>query len=541
MSAVKAAFASPKAQCRAVQSWAKASHVDCAPAATASSTAAVSAPGSGSPSSTTRPTWPGNRTAYSDSTFDPSPRPRASSRSVPSALRSSSRSPAPRQLSIAVFAVSRSIPHCCPPLRAASSTPSRSPLAGSAESRSGRTSCGTHCTGPDCPVPRRSIPISENFSRNAGGSVAASRAAASEPGSPSMSLTTTSGIGPAPTLSSSSRTGMRRTSSGVASGTVSRAQSSCSESGTPGWPSRCRVSAPQSDQRTVGDCGVDNGGKGTGGALEDGAGFDGPSFSITAGRTDGPAVHPATALAASSAGNRRVERRRTGRILTSSQAGTEELGTPRVRPGLAGPGQLPAGDRVQVVAGGLVELVVAAGRRFTVRAPPHEPRVVPEPRRHAALGVLVGDLDDALGAQRDPLVLGRTPAGDPARDPLGLAGGLAAPRVVLSVGDQRREFLRQLTPFRHRERADRADVVQHARLVVEAEQERTDQLAGLAVDVPAQSREHAVGGAQVLVLEQNALAGRVRLVHRLADHTVQPGALDQLEPFPCGRRVGGRR
>ena len=87
---------------------------------------------------------------------------------------------------------------------------------------------------------------------------------------------------------------------------------------------------------------------------------------------------------------------------------------------------------------------------------------------------------------------------------------------------------------RHRERRRHADVVQRAVVVVEAEQQRADQLAG-AVLVPAEAGDDAVGGAHVLDLQHRALARLVRAARRLGDHAVEPGALEAVEP------VGGER
>ena len=69
---------------------------------------------------------------------------------------------------------------------------------------------------------------------------------------------------------------------------------------------------------------------------------------------------------------------------------------------------------------------------------------------------------------------------------------------------QRLQLLRELLARRHRERRRDADVVQHAVIVVEAEQQRADGV--LAALVPAEAGDHAVGGARVLDLEHRALA-----------------------------------
>src|SRR4029079_18251225 len=95
---------------------------------------------------------------------------------------------------------------------------------------------------------------------------------------------------------------------------------------------------------------------------------------------------------------------------------------------------------------GLLELVVAAVGRLLVRAPTLERGGVPEP---IALEVVVGDLRDALDAQRLPRqVLAAVPArrrsGQPLAGLLGRLGPLGplAPRVALErVLAERRELV----------------------------------------------------------------------------------------------------
>ena len=86
----------------------------------------------------------------------------------------------------------------------------------------------------------------------------------------------------------------------------------------------------------------------------------------------------------------------------------------------------------------------------------------------------------------------------------------------------------ELGARRGREAAGHADVVQHAVVVVEPEQQRAD---ADAVLVEAEAGDDAVGGAQVLHLQHGALALFVETVERLGDHAVETRALEALEPL----------
>ena len=77
-------------------------------------------------------------------------------------------------------------------------------------------------------------------------------------------------------------------------------------------------------------------------------------------------------------------------------------------------------------------------------------------------------------------------------------------------------------------RAD-ADVMERARVVVEAEQQRADR-GRLAALVPAEAGDDAVAVALVLHLEHHALVRLVGADVRLGHHAVEPGAFEALEP-----------
>ena len=82
--------------------------------------------------------------------------------------------------------------------------------------------------------------------------------------------------------------------------------------------------------------------------------------------------------------------------------------------------------------------------------------------------------------------------------------------------------------------------MERARVVVEAEQERADELV-LAVLVPAEAGDDAVGGARVLDLDHRALARLIGERVGLGHDAVEPGALEALEPVGGDRAVARRR
>ena len=117
--------------------------------------------------------------------------------------------------------------------------------------------------------------------------------------------------------------------------------------------------------------------------------------------------------------------------------------------------------------------------------------------------------------------------------------GPVAPRVAVeravAVG---RELVDQLGSPRRGEAAGDPDVVQHAVVVVEAEQQRPDPQAVL---VRTGAGDHDVGGALVLHLQHRALALGVGAVERLGHDAVEPRALEALEPTRGESRLGGGR
>ena len=76
-------------------------------------------------------------------------------------------------------------------------------------------------------------------------------------------------------------------------------------------------------------------------------------------------------------------------------------------------------------------------------------------------------------------------------------------------------------------------MVQPARIVVQAEQERPDQLAR-SVLVPTESGDDAIGGARVLDLEHRPLARLIGAAGWLGDDAVQTGT------FELGQPSGGQ-
>ena len=87
------------------------------------------------------------------------------------------------------------------------------------------------------------------------------------------------------------------------------------------------------------------------------------------------------------------------------------------------------------------------------------------------------------------------------------------------------------------DRRGEADMVELARIVVEAEQQRADLLALGRV---AEAADHAVRRAQLLDLEHRPLAGPIGLVAALGDDAVERAA-GQVEPRQGDRAVAACR
>ncbi len=100
------------------------------------------------------------------------------------------------------------------------------------------------------------------------------------------------------------------------------------------------------------------------------------------------------------------------------------------------------------------------------------------------------------------------------------------------VAAQRRQLLRQAAPHRHRERRRDADVMEHAGVVEQAEQQRADRLGAAVFGalVPAKAGDDAVGGARVLDLQHRPLARLVGRGERLGDDAVEAGAFELAQP-----------
>src|SRR4051794_2464249 len=152
-------------------------------------------------------------------------------------------------------------------------------------------------------------------------------------------------------------------------------------------------------------------------------------------------------------------------------------------PGGGGPNRSEAEDLEELHRHGHLELLVRARRRLAVGAPALEACGVAEP---IALHVLVGDLGDetgvGMGAQRLPAqVLARVPPALRARSALArllcrcFGFGPASPRVVAEGAvAMRLEVGEELGARGGGEAAGDTHVVQHAVVVVEAEQQRSD-------------------------------------------------------------------
>src|SRR5262245_49550246 len=90
---------------------------------------------------------------------------------------------------------------------------------------------------------------------------------------------------------------------------------------------------------------------------------------------------------------------------------------------------------------------------------------------------------------------------------------------------ERLELACQRATYIHAECGRYTDVMQAAAIVVEPEQQRSDQRPA-SVLVPAETGNDAVGRARVLHFEHRALARLVRSVLRLRHHTIESCTLE---------------
>ena len=135
---------------------------------------------------------------------------------------------------------------------------------------------------------------------------------------------------------------------------------------------------------------------------------------------------------------------------------------------------------------------------------------------------VVPHLDHQLRLHRHPLH--RAPRRPATRTARRVAGETAA----LQLFQLRRQRLAVERPQRRGE----ADMVEPARLAIQAEQQRPDfLLAALGGRGVAEAADDAVGAAQVLDLEHGALAWPVGFVETLGDDAIQRSAAGLAQPF----------
>jgi len=83
-----------------------------------------------------------------------------------------------------------------------------------------------------------------------------------------------------------------------------------------------------------------------------------------------------------------------------------------------------------------------------------------------------------------------------------------------------------------------ANVLENLRVVVKAEEKRTDRLA-CCLFVPAEASDDAVAVALMLDLEHDALVGLICEVEGLGNDPVKTGALEAFEPVRGEAAIGG--
>ena len=162
--------------------------------------------------------------------------------------------------------------------------------------------------------------------------------------------------------------------------------------------------------------------------------------------------------------------------------------------------------------------------------------------------MLVSDFDHQLGPQRLPRqILALAPAALATRHAMPgftvcrsmlrpVLPGMSGERVLAI----RREEFRELPALLLREARADADVLQRARIVEKAEQQRADRGA-LALLVPSKAGNHAVAIALVLDLEHHALVRLVGPGNRLGHHAVETRAFEAAKPIRRDARFAGCR
>src|SRR5271155_491362 len=101
-----------------------------------------------------------------------------------------------------------------------------------------------------------------------------------------------------------------------------------------------------------------------------------------------------------------------------------------------------------------------------------------------------------------------------------------------SVATIGRQKFHQLLAFGLREARASADMLQRARIVIQAEQKRSHCRA-LASFVPSKARHDTIAVALVLDLEHHALVGLIGAGSRLGHYAVEARAFKALEPIRC--------
>src|SRR4051812_38889634 len=168
----------------------------------------------------------------------------------------------------------------------------------------------------------------------------------------------------------------------------------------------------------------------------------------------------------------------------------------------------------------LLQLIQHALPRRLVRTPAQDGGAVAET---FAAEMIVADFDHQLGFQRTPL--GRTFGGPAARAARRVAGESRR-------SDQSFEFCGQRGLLLALDRGGESDVMQQPCIVVEAEQQRTDDFPPVqSVGRVAKPADDAVGAAKILdLLHAVAIAGLVWQVDAFGDPAVKTAAR-LAEPF----------
>lgn len=172
-----------------------------------------------------------------------------------------------------------------------------------------------------------------------------------------------------------------------------------------------------------------------------------------------------------------------------------------------------------------IQLRVVAGVRTSVRSPAYERRGVPEA---VSLKVVVGHFHHQFRPEWFPTqVLACAPTALAARDAARWRSFRQPGVVAIGFTSQGLEGLGELGPSGDAETGGHADMVEHVRLIEQAEEEGAHDVPGL---VPPEASDYAVGRPLVLHLQHDPFVGEIVESTVLDHYAVEPGTFKAGKP-----------